>query len=208
MKPVVLLTLLALLLSACGSSKSLHENIFLYFTPNSLQTDKSLIKTATFPLKVQVRKLKISPLYDNQNIVLRSGDYSVSFIRRAEWAVRPHQAASDMLIDYLKSHFQFKTVRESFSDDVPDLVISGEMKAVEEDGRTPSRSATLILTLRASLGREERLLFEETYSKNLSVKKSGYDELAKTFSLALSDIYSAFSAHLEKSLAVAPERAQ
>lgn len=203
MKLVPLLALTLIFLSCLGARPS-SENILLYF-------DKGLFAPAfpdkaprSYPLKVQVRPLKVDPLYDNAKIIVRLTDYSVNYSRRGGWAIRPQITASDLLLEFVKANFSLKAVRESFSDEVPDFTVSGTLKAAEEDLRNGERSATLALTLKVA-GRDDKAVYEETFRKTRPCADDGYAALAREFSLGLNDIYRSFTLNLDKILLRASE---
>ena len=111
--------------------------------------------------------------------------------------MRPQVTASDLLTEYLKVNFASKPLRESGSEDIPDIIVIGEMKAVEEDFRTGERTATLALVLKAIRGRNDELLLDASFRKSRPCGEDGYAALAREFSLSLSDIYRDFVQRLD-----------
>ena len=208
MRPLPVLAAVAALCLCSCSSRGMRENVFLFFEPSVYTPVLPGKALKAYPFKVQVKRFKIDPLYDNQKVVTRHTDFSVTFARHGEWALRPQTAASDLLVEYLKANFSIKAMREGATEELPDLIISGEMRAVEEDLRGEERAATLALTIKMTRARNDEVLFEETLRKSRPCEEYGYAALAREFSLCLSDIYRDFVVRLEPILSRLADQAR
>ena len=179
---------------SCGGSKKVSEQLVLFFDPPSVNLDKEKAPDGGYPFKVQVRDLELNRLYDNSNVVMRSGDYTVKFSKRGLWAVRPNITASGLLQETLKQNLKFRALKERFSESSPDYIITGTVDNIEEDIRKEEgRSAALNLTLQIIRNTDDQIVFERKYARLSPVTDlEGYGSLAKEFSVSLAEIYRLF----------------
>ncbi|OGJ84241.1 MAG: hypothetical protein A2268_10830 [Candidatus Raymondbacteria bacterium RifOxyA12_full_50_37] len=179
-----------LALAGC-SGKISRKSLLIYFEPAVPAASMAGQPENGYPFKLQVKRLKLTPLYDNAKVITRTSDYTVDFANNASWAIRPDVSATDLLVQTCKSVLLVKSVRETLIDELPDYVISGDILVIEEDERGSKRKASLAVELRITKS-SGTLLFEKKYKAAAECDGSGYTILAERFSILLADIYGSF----------------
>lgn len=108
MKKILFLTIVtALLLSACRSSKPVHNRFFLL--EFSAETIESLPQgTAPMAGKCEILPVKVAPVYATHQIALREESHSIRYFTFNEWAQRPESRFTDILVSYLETNDVFE----------------------------------------------------------------------------------------------------
>jgi ABC-type uncharacterized transport system auxiliary subunit len=176
----------------CGGKRSRKEHMLLHFEPRISATASTQQPDKGYPFKIKIKKLKLSPLYDNAKLIVRTSDHSIKYARKGVWAIRPNITATDLLTGVLKTNFSFESVKEIYIESSPDYIITGTIVVIEEDLRKKERRASLSVELKITRRSDDKILLENVYSKSAKCKKSGYTALAEQFSLMLDKICATF----------------
>jgi ABC-type uncharacterized transport system auxiliary subunit len=196
LKLLIVAVLILAIITGCFGPKVGIEHVLLYMDPEVLQADSASQISGDYPFKVEIKKLKLAPLYDNANVITRRTDHSIKFSRKGKWAIRPNIAATDLLLQVIHSSFKLQEVKERFIDTSPDYIISGEIITIEEDLRNNQREASISMILWLKRYQDEKVLFQKKYYRSLPCARFGYSDLAKQLSLNLGGIYRSFVLNL------------
>jgi ABC-type uncharacterized transport system auxiliary subunit len=122
---LVLVSLAAMFLSACGSGRPIH-----YFT---MQLPPVPVPSAgVYPVTLLVGRINAPEILQDEPIVYRSGPNEVGTYQYHQWVEPPTQLVKDMLIHSLRASGKYRSVDQLGSSVQGDYVLHGKLDDFEE----------------------------------------------------------------------------
>ncbi len=123
----VLLMLIAIM--ACGR-KSMVRKYYLIEMPalaDSARWYKEPPGTAT----CEIREVEVNPVFAGNDIALRRQSHEVTYYRYHQWAVKPAELVSTILVNYLENQGLFDKIQSRFWGETPDYSLQTHIKHLE-----------------------------------------------------------------------------
>ncbi|WP_165921858.1 ABC-type transport auxiliary lipoprotein family protein [Natronoflexus pectinivorans] len=184
---------MSLILSSCGSKKTVVKNYYLIeLTP----THRAEIISDSLPLIdawCEIAEIRISPAYATRDIALRNQSHQIRYFENHEWAVRPSEAITHMIIDFFSDSNIFKRVATRFWQVIPTYQIQTNINNLEviQDGRTFYAHLNIELALLDI--RADQIIFSHSAVRKKELEKRNLNLLAETISELLFEELSQFS---------------
>jgi ABC-type uncharacterized transport system auxiliary subunit len=194
-----LILCLSLILAGCLGRRSIPARYYILDFPPGLEVD---INTGP-PIQKSclIRPVNISPAYSTTQIALRERTHEIRYFAFNQWAVRPEQSFTSLLVDFINDQNIFRTIHTRPGLNLePDYIIETAIHhmVLVEEGRDYYARLSLEYVLRDFINDEiivnhradrEELLEE----KNLNlfaaaISEIFIDELGKFSSAVLADI--------------------
>lgn len=124
---VVLLMLIVIM--ACGR-KSMVRKYYLIEMPalaDSAQWHNEPQGAAT----CEIREVEVNPVFAGNDIALRRQSHEVTYYRYHQWAVKPAELVSTILVNYLENQGLFDKVHPRFWGETPDYALQTRIKQLE-----------------------------------------------------------------------------
>lgn len=191
MNRIVLLLLFSLILIVgCSTQDTVVKK---YYVLETQEAKKSLDSVSTFLSGefCKVEKVNIYPAFAKRQIANRSDSHKITYYSSHEWAVRPAEVFTYMLVDYMDRQGLFKNVAERFWKVSPKYIIKTkiyQLEVVKEDDE-----------LAAHLNVEFKLLnnnTQELVAKHKADRTQTLEE--KKINIFASNISDMFHAELDK----------
>ncbi|WP_198314217.1 ABC-type transport auxiliary lipoprotein family protein [Alkalitalea saponilacus] len=182
-----------LFLSACGSKKTVVKN---YYLIELTQTHRAEIISDSVPLIdawCEIAEIRISPAYAIRDIALRNQSHQIRYFENHEWAVRPSEAVTHMIIDYFSDSNIFKRVATRFWQVIPTYQIQTNINNLEviQDGRTFYAHLNIELALLDI--RADKVILSHSAVRKRELEKRNLNLLAETISEFMFEELSLFS---------------
>lgn len=126
----VLALLLAALMAGCTRQVLVTTYYLLDYRPAT--TNAALLQGKPLPHRVQVLNFKIPRSFDSLRIIGRFSSHQINYYHYSLWAVRPQQAAADLLTQHINSYNLFQECAREFLNAQPDFEITGEIQQIEK----------------------------------------------------------------------------
>ncbi len=107
--------LAGLILAGCGGNKNLSTYYFVLETPVAGQPDETTSSIVPIPGVCVLAGVEVSPAYATHQIALRDLSHRLQYFSFNEWAVRPHDALSQLLEAHLMAGAVFEEIRDERS---------------------------------------------------------------------------------------------
>lgn len=106
-KLLFLILITALLFSGCRSSKTVHTHFYLLELP---ETHMQELPVNITPMqgKCEIWPVHVTPAYASHQIALREASHKIRYFVFNEWAERPENRFTDILVTYLEKHDVFE----------------------------------------------------------------------------------------------------
>ena len=193
---LLVILLLMLVLLGCGGGRLKKDFLALRadISTTSKQSDEN-------QFRIQIKDIEPTRLADNPNVVVRRTDYSVSFVRGAEWAVRPAVVLTEMVEAEINENVPTKAVRRRFSESVPDLLVGGTLISVEDDQRKDVRYVSLKIRLQLIKTRDEHIIVDKIYTLDRPISKTAdYPKFAATLNDMMKETAKEFALEVAKAI--------
>ncbi|PWE01265.1 ABC-type transport auxiliary lipoprotein family protein [Marinilabilia rubra] len=191
---------LLLLSSGCGSQKTIVKKYYMIEEPDSLinlQPDSSKMIDAW----CEVDEVKVYPAFASRRIVLRDASHQIRYFGNHEWAVRPTEILTPLIIDYLSTHLVFKRVADRFWEVTPDYQLKTTIFKLEL-GTIEKKKFEARLRIRLELidAKTDTIITSHNVTRNTMLKKNDLNLWASAISRMLHEELSGFSEQIRKTL--------
>ncbi len=165
-------------LSGCFSSTPKDEHFYNLVGPeNALERNwgpRLLVSTFT-----------AAAGYETPRIAYRLSEHELRYYGYHQWVSEPARMLTEMTIRHLRASHHFSDV--GYSDKIrdPDLILEGNVDAIEEVDRNNSWSARLAITFVVRKGASEKIILRHAFDKNYTCSKRSTDEVANGISSIL-----------------------
>ncbi len=138
---IVLLAVL-LILAGCGGSRPVVHQFFLLETPpgKAFEWPDNLHAIAG---SCEVENVRVAPPYASHQIAVREDSHQLRFFTFNEWAVRPDQQLTQIVIDFFEEHHVFGSVMHGRIAERTDYVVETNVVHMELDNRQDDFHARL-----------------------------------------------------------------
>lgn len=113
MRNTLFIILTALVIAGCGGQKTAVKKFYMIEQPGAV-TNESRDKAVDIDAWCQVDKVDVYPAYASHRIVFRDASHQIRYFGNNEWAVRPSEALTPVIIDYLSANKVFSRVSDRF----------------------------------------------------------------------------------------------
>ncbi|HTR43129.1 MAG TPA: ABC-type transport auxiliary lipoprotein family protein [Pseudomonadales bacterium] len=183
------LLLIALLGGGCLSKPALKTQLFSFQTPPAA--------TASMGPIVMLRSVTVSPVFDNNSFIYRTGPETYEIDPYASFMAPPAQAISIAVRARLLASGHFRNVVETGSLVQANQVIEINVSELYGDFSQAGKGAA-VLSLRLSVYRMDnagnrRPLLQKDYSRRIALKKNTAADVMAGWDEALSEIMAEFT---------------
>ncbi len=126
----VVLFLLAAILTGCTRQILVTTYYLLDYRP--VTANPELLLKKPIPHRVQVLNFRIPRSFDSLRIIGRFSSHQINYYHYSLWAVRPQQAAADLLMQHINAYNLFQECAREFLNAAPDFEITGEIQQIEK----------------------------------------------------------------------------
>lgn len=126
-----LFIIIPILLSGCGTQKTVAKK-YLTLEQTKIKPAKPLVEHS--PLvnaRCQVETVEVYPAYSTRNIVFRDASHQIRYFGEYEWAVRPSDILTPVIIDYLEESNLFLSVSNRFGGNNPEYNVKTRIFKLE-----------------------------------------------------------------------------
>ena len=85
----------------CGGPVRIKKKLILSLDEFQSGVSPTLKLPGGKKIKIRIKELKLHPLYDNAKVVTRTGDYTIKYNSKGNWAVRPNILITRLAQDFL-----------------------------------------------------------------------------------------------------------
>src|SRR6056297_450686 len=105
---IILLSALMLAIIGCNNQQSVVKKYYVLENPE----DTTFVGTTRGSIDefCEVEKVAIYPAFETRQIANRSQSHQISYYSSHEWAVRPAEVLTNMLVDFMEEKGMFKRV--------------------------------------------------------------------------------------------------
>lgn len=118
------------LILACSAGRIRTKNYYIIsYTPSPKQT---AISNRPYPYSMQVGRFEVQRIFNRQNIMYRFSPHQLQYYEYQQWAVRPDQMITDMVVKHLEASNIVNRVGTEFFETRPDYRLDGTVVALEK----------------------------------------------------------------------------
>lgn len=186
--------------SGCGSQKTVVKKYYMIEEPDSMinmQADSGKMINAW----CEVEEVKVYPAFASRQIVLRDASHQIRYFGNHEWAVRPSEILTPLIIDYLSTHLVFKRVADRFWEVAPDYRLKTTIFKLEL-GTIKKNKFEARLRIRFELinTKTDTIITARNVARNSTLRKNDLNLWASAISQMLHEELSNFSEQIRASL--------
>jgi len=168
-------------LSSCISKQAVVSKYYTIEIPVS--TVPAVPDSAQLiPIRCEIARVEMSPLYDRSQIINRSDSHEVTFYRYHQWAVRPSLAIGAFIENYMQDSKLFESVSARYSKVIPDYLFNTQihrLEVLEERGRL---TAHLELEFRILDHKDDRVLLRHRADRKEVLEQKDLNLFSRTVS--------------------------
>ena len=119
------------LIMACGWRGGIQARNY-YIISYTPAPQKSALSNRPYPYSLQVGRFEVQRIFNRQNIMYRFSPHQLQYYEFQQWAVRPDQMITDMVVKHLEASNIVNRVGTEFFETRPDFRIDGTVVALEK----------------------------------------------------------------------------
>jgi len=173
------LLVLALLMSCgfLGTTLPIRNYYMISYTP---QLKTSVISQRPYPYSLQVERITVQRIFNNQKIVYRFSPEELQYYDYDQWAVRPEYMFTDLIMKHLEASGIANRIGTEFLDVKPDYSIEASVDAVEKYDATDLFYAHLAMSFKMLRVSDGQQVWEYSFDQRKQVyqKKTVYTVIA------------------------------
>ncbi|WP_462316965.1 ABC-type transport auxiliary lipoprotein family protein [Marinilabilia sp.] len=186
--------------AGCGSQKTVVKKYYMIEEPDSMinaKPDSSKMIDAW----CEVDEVKVYPAFASRQIVLRDASHQIRYFGNHEWAVRPTEILTPLIIDYLSTHLVFKRVADRFWEVAPDYRLKTTIFKLEL-GTIKKKKFEARLRIRFELidTKTDTIIASHNVARNSILEKNDLNLWASAISRMLHEELSDFSEQIRTAL--------
>jgi len=176
-------------LQGCANSGKPHYEIENYLLDYTAPTFKNKIKLDT---TIRIYRFTIASAYNTQNMIFRTGDYTLDFFNYNRWAINPADMTADTLLRDMQASGLFRAVFSRYTVEETRFLLQGGINdfylRIGENGKVAVIS--MEITLKDSLRQEtkKRIVFQKKYSREESLTEQSPQGYCQAMSKALKNL--------------------
>jgi cholesterol transport system auxiliary component len=192
----LLLLLIALVGNGCLSKPALKTQVFAFQSPPPAEA------ASEGGAVVMLRSVTVSPVFDNNSFIYRTGPETYEIDRYASFMAAPGQAIGIGIRSRLLASGHFRNVVDMGSLGPVNQVMEVHVSELYGDFSQPGKGAA-VLSMRISLFRQDnngnrRPVFQQDYSRRIALKKNTAADVMAGWNEALNEIMSDFTGDLSR----------
>lgn len=181
---VLKIALVLLLFSGCGSEKSMTMKYYVIDLP-IVESEKELNKSALTDGYCEVRQTKVSKAFESNKIAYRSRSHELSYYNYHEWAIRPADAFTELMVNHFNNERLFKGVSERFWQVKPDYLLESDLFALEVVENNGMLEAHIAFEVRLLENNTFDILVAHRFNETIMLESKDLNEMAKKISQLL-----------------------
>jgi ABC-type uncharacterized transport system auxiliary subunit len=199
MKASILLFLATVIaLSSCGKKSIVREYYIIEFP---VQIDSAFIaQPPSNKTYCEILPIRIAPAYAQKRIVVRTGTHQLNYYLHHEWAVRPEEAISIQIENYLCSCKLFTDVSSRLFKVQPDFSLDIRIHHLEAVQEKQELVAHLHMTLELRDNAFDQPVVFHTFDERRTLAKKNINLLASSLSDILALELENFAGQIEQFL--------
>lgn len=202
MKNITLIIFVSILLlnSGCGSQKTVVKKYYTIEEPDSLRKMES-DSTNMINAWCEVEEVKVYPAFASRRIVMRDASHQIRYFGNHQWAVRPTDILTPLIIDYFSTHLIFKRVADRFWEVPPDYRLKTTIFKLEL-GTIKKNNFEARLRIRFELidTKTDTIIISHNSTRNSTLENNDLNLWASAISRMLHEELSNFSEEIRTSL--------
>lgn len=160
-KPLLALSLLAVLLSGCTGLRRVDYRYYvLDYVP---EASKGRLAAGPWKTTLLVRNFPLAEPYRRPEMVVRQSVHEVRYLMKDRWSSRPERMVGDMARRHLREVRLVESLQDPYQEDAPDYELRGEVLALEAYHTSNGDFAHLDLRMDFLRLRDSQVLWRETF---------------------------------------------
>lgn len=186
-----ILSLLVLIFGICGCSRKVIIRKYYLLEAPATSPPVELDLERPYEFKAVVKDFRVAKAFEQTRIAVRSGTHELNYYFYHHWAVRPSAAITEFVY-YLVDHTGlFGRCSRGYAVDA-DLVITGEIHALERLRTQKTEEAHLRITYRLLDAKDDRSLLTYEADRRAPFEEKSMNEFAGLMSRLLREETEAF----------------
>jgi len=181
-KAVLVLLIVGMGLTNC-SKKVITRRYYVLESKTSVQPQDYGIEKP-LPYKVDIRDFRVAKAFNQTRIAIRSESHELNYYFYHHWAVRPTDAISDLVYDFIDRAGVFLSCSREYSLN-PDYLITGFIHTIERIQDKRNVSAHLHVTFQLIKADSDLEVMRYEFDRSVELKK---DKSMNMFANAISDV--------------------
>jgi ABC-type uncharacterized transport system auxiliary subunit len=170
-RSLFLLTLAALLASCFGGGE---KQEFFYFVPSP----PAALEMGSGG-KILVSDFSVSAGYDSSRLAYRISSNELRYYAFRQWVSDPGRMLTEATVRLLRASGHFSDVAKSERIREPDMILEGNVEAIEEIDSGKTWQARLAMTLIVRTSEPPRILFRHGFDRTVPLDRRHPEEVAK-----------------------------
>ncbi len=196
MKKILLLIIFPMLLfSGCRSSQPITQQYYLLELPAEYEGAWPEGVTA-LPGICLINTTDILAAYATHQIAVREDSHQIRYFGFNEWAIRPEQAFTRLVLDFYEAHPVFEQIKYGRVVQPTDFVIDTQVIAVELDAREEDFQARLKLHFLLTGAEDDQVLQSHRVERIAPLESKDLNSFASAVSHMFTEELHAFSVEI------------
>lgn len=196
MKKILLLIIFPMLLfSGCRSSQPIIQQYYLLELPAHDERPWPE-RISVLPGTCLISSADLAAAYATHQIAVREDSHQIRYFGFNEWAIRPEQAFTQLLLDFYAEHPVFEEVKHGRVAQPTDYVLDTKVIAVELDAREENLKARLKLHFLLTDGEHGEVLHSQRSERTEALESKDLNSFARAVSQLFTEELHAFSVKL------------
>ncbi len=193
MKRTLILSLVLLGLAACRSSQPVNHYFYLieYDMERSTEWPEGL---GTLAGLCEIGPVWVTPAYASHQISMRTASHQLRYFTFNEWAVRPEQAFTKLLLDFFEGFPVFENIAHGRLTSPPDYILETEIHHLELDARKEKIGARLQVVFSLyDMENGKNMVSQHVADRTLELERKSLNDFATAISRLFQEELQAFS---------------
>jgi ABC-type uncharacterized transport system auxiliary subunit len=171
----------SLVIAGCMTHRSVPVRYYILDYPAEVQVD---IAGGTAPIQKSclVNTVQVYPAYSTSQIAIRENTHEIRYFAFNQWAVRPEQSFTSMMVEFLKNHNIFQSIQTTALFAQADYTIETivyHLELIEEDNEY---HAHLNLAYRLKDSQTEQVIIDHRADRKYLLDEKNLNLFAATIS--------------------------
>jgi ABC-type uncharacterized transport system auxiliary subunit len=200
-QPILLFSFVIMILTGCGSQKTIVRKYYMLEEPDSISNLADSDSSQTINAWCEINEVEVYPAFETRRIVLRDASNQIRYFGDHEWANRPSEILTPLIIDFFSTRKIFKRTSDRFWDKIPDYQIKTTVFNIEV-GTTKKRDFQSHLKVRFELidTKTDTIVVSHTSDRRSILKERNLNLLAASVSNIFHEELMNFALQIKKTL--------
>ena len=190
---------LSLMLAGCRAPRAVEKKLYLIQLPE--QSDTIFPQAA--PLLdglCLINEVSVNPVYANRQIAIRDQSHQIQYFDNHQWAVRPPDLLSHVLVDFFSRQGLFQQVGVRFWGKTPDYAITTHVSQLEAENIDQTFKVRLKMNLTLEDLRNNKIVIDQRINREAILKQKDINMMASTISSLLNQELKTFALEIKNQL--------